>query len=231
MIKNNNKSKADNLQIYNKLKILHRNNDIGNYNKYNYPKTTLFGNHYNNKNKYTFKYDKLHFNEKEKKFSIEMKKQKIKKIKINLKQINKFHQLLMHDKIQLSTDSKDYNDLTLHNKTTNYSEFIPNNLSKNKNINKTISFKSSNLQRYNKEIESMIINRNISLIKNNNTLSKTSNKFLSEDIEISKSNSAKKNKIKDRNKKSIKIINYKFTDIFGNPNDNIYTEGEISSYR
>ena len=129
MIKNNNKSKADNLQIYNKLKILHRNNDIGNYNKYNYPKTTLFGNHFNNKNKYTFKYDKLHFNEKEKKFSIEMKKQKVKKIKINLKKINKFHQLLMHDKIQSSTDSKDYNDITLQNKTTNYSEFIPNNLS------------------------------------------------------------------------------------------------------
>ena len=231
MIKNNNKNKADNLQIYNKLKILHRNNDIGNYNKYNFPKTTLFDNHYSNKNKYTFKYDKLHFNENEKKFSIDMRKQKIKKIKINLKKINKFHQLLMHDKIQSSTDSKDYNDITLQNKTTNYSEFIPNNLSKNKNINKTISFKSSNLQRYNKEIESMIINRNISLIKNNNTLSKTANKFLSEDIEISKSNSAKKNKIKDRNKKSIKIINYKFTDIFGNPNDNIYTEGEISSYR
>ena len=72
----------------------------------------------------------------------------------------------MHDKIQSFTESKDYNDLTIHNKTTNHSEFVPINLSSNKNIYKTISFKSSNIQRYNKEIESMKINNNISLIKN-----------------------------------------------------------------
>ena len=69
-----------------------------------------------------------------------MRKQKIKKGKINLKKINKFHQLLMHDKIQSFTESKDYNDLTIHNKTTNHSEFVPINLSSNKNIYKTITY-------------------------------------------------------------------------------------------
>lgn len=240
MSENKYKNKEDNLHINNKLKIFYRNIDIGNYYKYNLPKTTLSGNHFFDKNKYinTFKYDKLYFHEKEKNFSKELRKQKIKKVKINLKKINKFHQLLMHDKIQSFTESKDYNDLTIHNKTTNQSEFIPINLSSNKNIYKTISFKNSNLQRYNKEIESMKINNNISLIKNNITLNKTTNKFLSDDFENSKSISLRKNKIKEKNiissdriKKSIKMMNYRFKDIFGNPNDNIYTEGRICSYR
>ena len=239
MSENKYKNKEDHLHINNKLKIFYRNIDIGNYYKYNLPKTTLSGNHFFDKNKYinTFKYDKLYFHEKEKNFSKELRKQKIKKVKINLKKINKFHQLLMHDKIQSFTESKDYNDLTIHNKTTNQSEFIPINLSSNKNIYKTISFKNSNLQRYNKEIESMKINNNISLIKNNITLNKTTNKFLSDDFENSKSISLRKTKIKEKNiissdriKKSIKMMNYRFKDIFGNPNDNIYTEGRISSY-
>ena len=240
MLKKNSKVKKDNFYNIFELQTYSRNSNIGNQNKYNTSKTTELNHLFLKKNNYInpFKYDKLYFYENRKNNSTDIKKRKKKKMMINLKQINKFHKLLMHDKIQSFTDSKDYNDLTLNNKMNSESEFVPINLSKNFNHNKTIILKSSYLHNYKKEVGNMRNNVNQALFKKNITLDKTKSNFLlTKDIETPKNGSLYKKVIKKENinsievKKPIKILNYKFKNLFGNPNDNIYTEGQICSYR
>lgn len=240
MLKKNSKVKKDNFYNIFELQTYSRNSNIGNQNKYNTSKTTELNHLFLKKNNYInpFKYDKLYLYENRKNNSTDIKKRKKKKMMINLKQINKFHKLLMHDKIQSFTDSKDYNDLTLNNKMNSESEFVPINLSKNFNHNKTIILKSSYLQNYKKEVGNMRNNVNQALFKKNITLDKTKSNFLlTKDIETPKNGSLYKKVIKKENinsievKKPIKILNYKFKNLFGNPNDNIYTEGQICSYR
>ena len=240
MLKKNSKVKKDYFYNIFELQTYSRNSNIGNQNKYNTSKTTELNHLFLKKNNYInpFKYDKLYFYENRKNNSTDIKKRKKKKMMINLKQINKFHKLLMHDKIQSFTDSKDYNDLTLNNKINSESEFVPINLSKNFNHNKTIILKSSYLQNYKKEVGNMRNNVNQALFKKNITLDKTKSNFLlTKDVETPKNGSLYKKVIKNENinsievKKPIKILNYKFKNLFGNPNDNIYTEGQICSYR
>ena len=246
MLKKNPKLKKHNLYNIFKLQIYSRNSDIGNTNKYNSSKTAEFNHRFLKKNNYInhFKYDKLYFYEKGKNYSTDIKKQQKEKRIVNFKQINKFHKLLMHNKIQSYADSKDYNDLTINNKTNTDTEFVPLNLSKNFNQNRTILLNGPNLQNYKKEIENMKYNINQTLFNNNNiTLDKTKSNFLIKDsllkdIENPKNSSLHENLIKKKKiinsievKKPNKILNYKFRNLFGNPNDNIYTEGQICSYR
>ena len=247
MLKKNPKLKKHNLYNIFKLQIYSRNSDIGNTNKYNSSKTAELNHRFLKKNNYInyFKYDKLYFYEKGKNHSTDIKKQQKEKRIVNFKQINKFHKLLMHNKIQSYADSKDYNDLTINNKTNTDTEFVPLNLSKNFNQNRTILLNGPNLQNYKKEIENMKYNINQTLINNNNniTLDKTKSNFLIKDsllkdIENPKNSSLHENLIKKKKiinsievKKPNKILNYKFRNLFGNPNDNIYTEGQICSYR
>ena len=235
MLNNNSKTKNDNLYKNLKLQIISRNSQIRDNHKNTSAKTAELNHLFFKRNNYTnpFKYDKLYHYENEKVFSNEIKKQQLKKRKINLKKMSKFHKLLMHDKIQSVTESRDYNDLTLNNRTTVNSEFIPINLSNNNsNNNQTVLLKSSNLKNVVKGIDVLKKKENQALIKKNISLEKIKSDFLDKDsilndIEISKNDSHAKNLIK----KSIKVLNYKFKDIFGNPNNNIYTEGQISSYR
>lgn len=242
MIKIKSNDKLDNLNnISPMLKVFSRNYNIGDYYKYNLAKSTGFGRKNSKKNilKNHNKYDKLYFHEKEKYFSYKTPNQKNTKRIINLKKINNFHQILMQTKIKSLKESIDYSDLTLNNKTTSITEFYPTNFS-NIATNKYSNTKTINLQNYNDEIENM--KNNIDII-NNKKIILNINKILNKDINFneignSKSISLNKDIIKNKNvinsfkvKKPIKIINYKFKDIYGNPNDNIYSNDEIYSSR
>ena len=226
-----------------KYQLFSRNSELDNYHKYNSVKNSNFWNQYliKNNNINSFRYDKLYFYEKGIKFSNEIRKNKSKKIKINLKKISNFHQLCIHNKIKSSSESQDYNDLTLNNKTKNNSEYIQVNTPNNSNKRYLTTY-YQNIQNYNKEVEKMKNNDNIMLNKKNITLNKTNNKFLDNDLTINYENS-QQNLLIEEDKinnntipglieiKPIKIINYKFKNILGNPNDNIYAEGEFCPYR
>ena len=241
MQNNNSKFKTDNLCNDFNYHILSRNSDISNDNKYNSAKTTESTNRFSKKNNISqFKYDKLYFYEKERNFSIEMRKKQMKKKKINLKKISKFHHILMHSKIKTFSESADCNNLTLNNKTINISDINSTNLSNNINLKKIL--KNINIQKYNKEIDNMK-NNNKTLVNKNITLDKTSNKSLFEETNCKNGETLKlilptESIIKKKNiiisnkfKKPVKIVNYKFKNVFGNPNDNMYTKGQLCSYR
>ena len=219
MENNNSKRKSEetNNNKY-KYQFFSRNSELDNYHKNISDKTSSLWNHYLSKDNTinSFKYDKLYFYEKEKKFSNEIRKNKNKKIKINLKKISNFHKFCIHNKIKPFSESLDYKDLTSNNKTTNNSEYVQHNTSNN--INKL------NLISYNQNL----CNCN----KNNLTMDKTNSIFSDNDItkNVEYSQRSFLNDKKIYNKK-IKILNYKFKNILGNPNDNIYTEGELCPYR
>ena len=241
------KSKENNI----KFRTFSRNFYIGNNHTYNTAKTAKYSHPYSKKNIMinTFRYDKLYFYEKEKHFLTQIKKHKSKERKINLKKINKFHQLIIQDKVKSLSESKDNNDLTMNNRTTNYSEFISTNHSINiknsKNFNyRNLLIKSSNLPKYNKEIEFMKINIDKRLKKNDiNSKLEYFEKLSNKDINnLNKRNSLSislnenkfiKNKVNNsfNIKNQQNFLNYKFTDINGNANDNIYKEGQLCTYR
>ena len=249
-MKNNNSKRKSGSSNNDKFKfhLFSRNSELDNYHKNNSVKNSSLWNQYLNKdnNINSFKYDKLYFYEKGKQFANELKNNKSKKIKINLKKISNFHQLCIHNKIRSFSESLDYNDLTLNNKTTNISEYNYNNTSNNINNRNLINF-IQNLQNYNKEFEKMKTNANIIINKNNLTLDKSNSKILDNDlttnIGYSQRSIINDKKIYNKKirhsidinnlkiKKPIKILNYKFKNILGNPNDNIYTEGEFCPYR
>lgn len=244
MIDKDSKLKSGNLFPDLKLQIFSRNSDFDNHNKYSSAKTAESSHIIFNRNKYIspFKYNKLYFYEKEDNFSKELKKKQMKRKKINLKKINNFHQMLMHDKIKSFTDTKDYSDLTNHNRTIDVPKFIPTNLSINFN-NQHYLTKSENFNIYNGEIENMKNNNKILLLIKNITLDKSSEQSINQNTiskgdEISNCTSLKKKAINDKktiNYNQIKnqkaLTNYKFKDVFGNPNDNLYIKGNLCSYR
>ena len=226
-----------------KYKLFTRNSDLDNYHKNNSVKNSSFMNQYlkTNNDINSFRYDKLYFYEKAKKFSEEMKKNKTKKIKINLKKISKFHQICIHNKIKPITESQDLNDLTLNDGVLDFSEYNQINISNNTKT-KYLLTHSQNLQNYNKEIASMKNNDIIKLKTKNITLDKTSSRYIDNEIYTDIGNcqrsllnnnkiSRKKNLNSVEIKTPINILNYKFKNILGNPNDNIYSEGEFCPYR
>ena len=226
-----------------KYKLFTRNSDLDNYHKNNSVKNSSFMNQYlkTNNDINSFRYDKLYFYEKAKKFSEEMKKNKTKKIKINLKKISKFHQICIHNKIKPITESQDLNDLTLNDGVLDFSEYNQINISNNTKT-KYLLTHSQNLQNYNKEIASMKNNDIIKLKTKNITLDKTSSRYIDNEIYTDIGNCQRSllnnNKISRKKilnsveiKTPINILNYKFKNILGNPNDNIYSEGEFCPYR
>ena len=226
-----------------KYKLFTRNSDLDNYHKNNSVKNSSFMNQYlkTNNDINSFRYDKLYFYEKAKKFSEEMKKNKTKKIKINLKKISKFHQICIHNKIKPITESQDLNDLTLNDGVLDFSEYNQINISNNTKT-KYLLTHSQNLQNYNKEIASMKNNDIIKLKTKNITLDKTSSRYIDNEIysDVGKCQRSLLNNNKISRKKilnSVEIktpinnLNYKFKNILGNPNDNIYSEGEFCPYR
>ena len=226
-----------------KYKLFTRNSVLDNYHKNNSVKNSSFMNQYlkTNNDINSFRYDKLYFYEKAKKFSEEMKKNKTKKIKINLKKISKFHQICIHNKIKPITESQDLNDLTLNDGVLDFSEYNQINISNNTKT-KYLLTHSQNLQNYNKEIASMKNNDIIKLKTKNITLDKTSSRYIDNEIYTDIGNCQRSllnnNKISRKKilnsveiKTPINILNYKFKNILGNPNDNIYSEGEFCPYR
>ena len=234
--KNNiNKSGKANI-IHLKYHIYSRNFDIESNHRYNSEKIEESRQEYLMKNNLinSFKYNRFYYYDKQKNLSNNLKKQKIKKIKLNLKKYNNFHQFIILNKIKSSAETKDFDDLTSNIKTINNSEFMRTNLSSN--INNQLSQKNiKKRQNHINDIknlensDNMILNNNIINYENYNNI--FSNKNKNKDIEnsnIIKSqtiiNSGKVNKTKN-------FLNYKFKDIFGNPNDNLYSEGDYCSYR
>ena len=206
------------------FKYLSRNIDIDNGHRYNSEKIEESRQQYLMKHNLInrYKYDKFYFYEKKKNFSNDLKQQKRKKIKLNLKKFNNFHQLVIHNKIKSFTKSMDVNDLTSNNKTTNNSEFIMTNLSSNMNNQCSLNT-IKKFQNYKKEIETIknIDNRDKNnSIGNSNIISLNKNKIKSQIII---------NSVKVKRNKN--FLNYKFKDIIGNPNDNLYSEGDFCSYR
>ena len=238
----NNKSGKDNT-IHLKYQIFSRNYDIESNLRYNSERIEESRQEYLIKNNLInrFKYDRLFYYDKQKNLSNNIKKQKRKKIKLNLKKFDNFHQFIILNKFKSFTESKDFDDLTSNIKTTNNSEFMrTTNLSNN--INNQLSLKNiKNHQNYN-EIENMKNSDNIILNNNNISYEKYNNLFCNKDnnktIENSNIISLNNNNIKNQTitnsvkvKKTRNFLNYKFKDIFGNPNDNLYFEGDYCSYR
>ena len=205
MEKNNSKKKPvdSNNKKFN-YNFFSRNSELENYHKNISVKNSILFNHYSNRDNNTtsFKYDKLYFYETEKKFSNELRKNKTKKIKINLKKISNFHKFCIHNKIKPNSESLDYKNFTLNNYNKNICNYNKNNLT----IDKTNSIFSEN------DINAAYSQRS----------------FLTERKIYNKK--IKRRNSKDINIKN-QILNYKFKNISSNPNDNIYTEGGLCPYR
>ena len=131
MEKNNSKKKPvdSNNKKFN-YNFFSRNSELENYHKNISVKNSILFNHYSNRDNNTtsFKYDKLYFYETEKKFSNELRKNKTKKIKINLKKISNFHKFCIHNKIKPNSESLDYKNFTLNNYNKNICNYNKNNL-------------------------------------------------------------------------------------------------------
>ena len=212
-----------------------------------------------NKYKKQYNYSKLTSYSKEKFFFIkEIKNYKDNKRMINSDKINKFHHIYIHSKMKSYSESPDNNELTSNNKTTNISDAtISNNLSKNKypilkstnfqdyrsNSNKTrnkILFNINNSIKT--EIDKLHLTTNyngFSLIKSKN---KDENKYLTINkfLENKKLNICNERGLlqkKDKNRTFLtenpptKVLNYKFNDVIGTLNNNVYCEGKLTSSR
>ena len=207
-----------------------------------------------NKNNYKkdYKYNKLFFYSNEKIFMKEIKKYKDNQRKMNSNKMNKFHTYYIHSKMKSYSESPDYNEITSNNKTTTYSETTSNNYSKTiknkysilKNIsilksnnrNKTRNNNFLNINNYLKTendknfLYQSATNRNHSILKTahskrNNNL--TINSSLIKRINIY---NYVENKLL-KNKSPTKVLNYKFNDIIGNVDNNVYCEGKLTSSR
>ena len=217
---------------------------IKNNNEY---KTQL---NYLNKNNYKkqYKYSKLFSYSKEKLFLKEMKSYKFNKKSINSDKINKFHQIYIHNKIKSFSESRDYIELNSNNKTTTISDATSNNFSKNIK-NKYSLLKPTSFLHYN-NISSKTRNKaqfnNNKYIKTendyNNVYKSTSiNGFSMFKSIFNKDNNTSivNNSFNCKDKKKtfltinppVKVLNYKFNDIIGNLNNNIYCEGKLTSSR
>ena len=213
-----------------------------------------------NKYKKQYNYSKLTSYSKEKLFFIkEIKNYKDNKRLINSDKINKFHHIYIHNKMKSYSESPDNNELTSNNKTTNISDAtISYSLSKN---NKYPILKSTKFQDYrnnsNKTRNKILFNINnsikteidrlhlstnyngFSFIKAKNKIENkflTINKFL-ENKKINKNNEKSLFQKKDKNRTFLtenpptKILNYKFNDVIGTLNNNVYCEGKLTSSR
>ena len=205
----------------------------------------------NNKNyKNQYKYNKLFSYSKEKVFLKEIQNLKNNKKRINSNKINKFHQTYIHNKIKSFSESRDYNELNSNNKTTTISDGTSNNFSKN------IKNKYSILRPTSFLLNNNIINKTRNKIQFNNNKNKyiktendlniyksTSNNGFSiyktlnnKDNNLSITNNSLNNKVQNKKiflkkKSPIKVLNYKFNDVIGNINNNLYVEGKLTSSR
>ena len=208
---------------------------------------------YNSKKNLPFYYNfgkiknqKLYSSSKKKLFMKQIKEFKENKKRINLFKLNKFHQFYIHNKI--NSEFQDYNELATNNKTTLSDENF-NNLSNNKN-KKNSTLRTTNIIHYNNNVK-RTRNRNYF---NTNYNFKTefdspssfrweSNKLYSNYISINnteKNNFTVRNQIqshiddKTKNsfsltlKPSIKSLNYKFNDIIGSMDNNLYYKGQLT---
>ena len=211
-----------------------------------------------NKFKKQYNYSKLTSYSKEKLFFIkQIKNYKDNKRMINSNKINKFHHIYIHNKMKSYSESPDNYELTTNNKTTNISDAnISNNLSKNKYpILKTTNFqdyRSNSNKTRNKilfninnsiktEIDKLHLTTNyngFSLIKAKN---KNENKFLTinkflENKKINSNNERSLFSQKEKNRTFLtepptKVLNYKFNEVIGTLNNNVYCEGKLTSSR
>ena len=203
-----------------------------------------------NKNNYKkdYKYGKLLFHSKEKLFMKEIKKYRDTKRTINSNKMNRFHKMFILNKKKSFSESPDCNEYTSNNKTTAYSETTSNFFSKELKNKCSIMRNKNHIKNY-----KQIIDRNINIIINNNHL-KTENDKISlkqyinkkydsiiktanykRNKNLSVNNYINKNKILfnfyENNKSPTKILNYKFNDIIGNIDNNVYCEGKLTSSR
>ena len=203
-----------------------------------------------NKNNYKkdYKYGKLLFHSKEKLFMKEIKKYRDTKRTINSNKMNRFHKMFILNKKKSFSESPDCNEYTSNNKTTAYSETTSNFFSKELKNKCSIMRNKYHIKNY-----KQIRDKNINIIINNNHL-KTENDKISLKQYINKkydsiiktanyqrnknlsiNNSINKQKILfnfyENNKSPTKILNYKFNDIIGNIDNNVYCEGKLTSSR
>ena len=203
-----------------------------------------------------YNYSKLHSYSNKKFFMTEIKDYIDNKRRINLNKLNKFHLMYIHNKIKSFSELQDNNEFTSNDKTT---EITSNNLSNHikPSILKSISllhYKSADKKTRNKneihfnintptKTNSIISNLTKSVTSNGFPIYKLTNyethknltnirdKVINKIQENFENKSINNNNISLQLNEVTKPLNYKFNDIIGNMNNNIYCKGKLTSTR
>ena len=207
-----------------------------------------------------YNYSKLHSYSNKKLFMTEIKDYIDNKKRINLNKLNKFHHMYIHNKIKSFSELQDNNEITSNDKTTeltsnNLSNHIKPSILKSLSL---LHYRSDSKKTRNRNTIYFNINTptKTDSILSNLTKSVTSNglplyKITTYETHKNLTNNIlnDKDKIIDKKKENIenkyinkdnislqlgeieKPLNYKFNDIIGNMNNNLYCQDKLTSSR